>query len=660
MKILSAMGKRRLITLLAILVLPVGSWAQEGGTGETIYVTNFNGGQVLKVVDDGSGNGTTVLNTTAGQLPEGIVVGPDGKIYVFDPDNSNIRRIDPTCEVPCVEIVYTQDEALDPPSGPEGGSFNTNGDLYFNTRGGPETHTGVWKITSAQLKGPLPATPTNVLTAAQTGSTFGEGTTFDLSDNLLVVDASGGRVLRSAPPYTSATPIINEGAGSAPVGVAVNGAGDIFLANNLAHNIVHYGPLGGDPIEVYASFTDPAFYLKFDASGRLYVATTVDAAVGTGKLWRIDPPGGADCEGCVHLVVDFSLVAEADGLNSISTPGVALAPTTFTTAQMPVSPGTTTTFNGNFIKETLVLPGNAVMNGTAFKAASFIQQAPADFNSARLAVVQTQNPNWSGGTTPIPDAAAGTVCIPIAGASGNCVVVRDLCFNSSHNPIIPCDIIAPTAPIQLIYDYNTQVPQPNPALIIADDNQNNWADITTGAIVDCCKISGGTKGINTDTTIVERGGPLPGPADLAIAMIGGVRVETGENLTYFIGVADFGPNPALATVTDTLPPNTTLVSAGFTPESCFDFFGIPICPIVPPANLCIPSADGGSVNCYLGKLAAGNHHNGAIIRITVKVSAFPGTSITDTATVIGVSADPNLKNNTTKWSTKVTAENDKD
>src|SRR5260370_2308662 len=57
------------------------------------------------------------------------------------------------------EIVYAKGDSAGP-SGPEGPSFNTLGDLYFNTRGSPATHTGVWKITTAQLKGTLPVSPT--------------------------------------------------------------------------------------------------------------------------------------------------------------------------------------------------------------------------------------------------------------------------------------------------------------------------------------------------------------------------------------------------------------------------------------------------------------------------------------------------------------------
>ncbi len=457
-------------------------------TGETVYVTNFSGNQVVKVVDDGTGGTVTAINTASGEYPEDIVVGPDGKIYICDSDNNDIRRIDPSTSA-AAEIVYAKGDSAGP-SGPEGPSFNTLGDLYFNTRGSPATHTGVWKITSAQLKGTLPVSPTQVLTAAQTGSTFGEGTTFDAHDNLLVVDATGDRVLRSSPPYTSATAIITSGL-NGPIGVAVSSVGDIFVANDFGRDIVHYGPNGGSQIEVYASFTDPAFYLQFDASDRLYVVTSVDSDPGTGKLWRVDPPGGS---ANTHLVVDFA----GKGLNNIHMIGLGLPATTFTTPQQAIAPGMTTTFkDGTIMDQAVRLPVDVNTGGAFFMTVSFMQVAPAVFNSTRLPA--TGMNTWSGGT-PVP---AGTTCTPIAGTGGNCVVAENLCFDAIRRPIVPCNITAPTTLIQLTSHYKTQSPQPNPALIIASDGQNNWRNITNSFDPSDPIIGGGTRGVNSDEVIAN-------------------------------------------------------------------------------------------------------------------------------------------------------------
>jgi sugar lactone lactonase YvrE len=457
-------------------------------------VTNFTGAQVVKAVDDGSGT-VTAINTASGEQPEDIVVGPDGKIYICDADQNKIRRMNQ--DGTGVEVVY--DRSLNSnsttacaggpcPSGPEGPSFSTKGDLYFNTRGAPATHTGVWKITSAQLSGSLPVTPTNVLTAF---STFGEGTTFGATDNLLVVDSSGGRVLQSTPPYTSATAIIT--GLNVPAGIAVNSAGDIFVSEFGTKQISHYGSGGGSPIGIYATFTDGTgpIYSQFDASDHLYVVTSNDTDAGPGKLYRIDTPGGS---ANTHLVVDFA----GKPLNNIHMIGLGLPATTFTTPQQAIAPGMTTTFkDGTIMDQAVHLPVNVNTGGAFFMTVSFMQVAPAVFNSTRLPAM---GPNtWSGGT-PVP---AGTTCTPIAGTGGNCVVAENLCFDAIGRPIVPCNITAPTTLIQLTSHYKTQSPQPNPALIIASDGQNNWRNITNSFDPSDPIIGGGTRGVNSDEVIAN-------------------------------------------------------------------------------------------------------------------------------------------------------------
>src|SRR6266550_3486688 len=77
--------------VLALALLGTQCWAQTGCggelqppcTGETIYISTFDGHQILKVVDAVNPT-TTVVNTDSTKSPEDLVVGPDGKIYVSD------------------------------------------------------------------------------------------------------------------------------------------------------------------------------------------------------------------------------------------------------------------------------------------------------------------------------------------------------------------------------------------------------------------------------------------------------------------------------------------------------------------------------------------------------------------------------------------------
>jgi hypothetical protein len=429
---------------------------------------------------DGASATATAINTDPPETPEDIVVGPDGKIYICDADQNTIRRMNQDGSL--VETVYSTS-----PAGPEGPSFNTLGDLYFNTRG--PGHTGVWKIPASQLSGTLPATPVNVFTAAQTGSTFGEGTVFDTQDNLLIVDRSGNRVLKSSPPYTTVSTLISSL--NIPIGIAVNSQNDIFVGNNGAGTISHFNSSGGF-VNTYVTFASPdtPVYMQFDASDNLFVATVQDAGAGHGKLWRVPPSGSAT------LVIDLN-TAFGSAL------GLGLPATTFTTAQQPIAPGTTTTFtDGTIIKQTLQLPVDVNMGGAAFMAVSFMQIAPGVFNSTRIPATGATTPNtWSGGTA-VP---AGTTLTPLKGTGGNGIVAEKLCFGPDPGrvAIVPCNIIAPTTLIQLTSVYDTQAPQPIPALIIATDGLNDWANITDFFTSDCCTIGGGSKGLNTDEAIVN-------------------------------------------------------------------------------------------------------------------------------------------------------------
>src|SRR5258708_20779609 len=98
---------KRIFAFFALVSALFGAqcWAQTncGGidqppcaTGETVYVSNFSGNQVVKVVDDGTGGTVTAINTASGEYPEDIVVGPNAKTYICDSHNTAIPPTHPT------------------------------------------------------------------------------------------------------------------------------------------------------------------------------------------------------------------------------------------------------------------------------------------------------------------------------------------------------------------------------------------------------------------------------------------------------------------------------------------------------------------------------------------------------------------------------------
>jgi len=470
-------------------------------TGEAIFISTFGGNEIVKVVDGAPSAATTVINTDATATPEDIVVGPDGKIYICDADQNRIRRMNQ--DGTGLETVYSTN-----PAGPEGPSFNTLGDLYFNTRNAP--HTGVWKIDHTQLN-PIPpggATPVNVVSNAAPpagdGSTFGEGTTFDAQDNLLFVDRSGGKVWRFNASTSTLTAIIT--GLSTPLGIAVDSAGDIFVSNYGTHQLLRYLS-DGTPQGPYVTFAavdcsaacDSPAYLQFDASDKLYLVTNQNSSAQFGKVWRVDPVGTPPSTGTPTLLVDLNARGFASSGAAL---GLGLPATTFTTDRKAVAAGMTTNFtNGNIISQAVQVPPDAMVNDVATMQMSFIQFAPGVFNSTRL--TGTPGNTFSGGNQG-PFSSADTACTPIAGTGGNCMVMEGKCFNSSGMALLTCNMQAVTTLIQLTSHYKTQSPQPIPCFLIADDGANNWANIVDGYDPNDPTISGGTRGTQMDTVICNR------------------------------------------------------------------------------------------------------------------------------------------------------------
>ncbi len=158
-------------------------------------------------------------------------------------------------------------------------------------------------------------------------------------------------------------------------------------------------------------------------------------------------------------------------------------------------------------------------------------------------------------------------------------------------------------------------------------------------------------GNSSSTTITYY---VVGPDDLAIGMFGNLLVKSGTNMTYHIFVVNGGPYAGnLVNVTDTIPAGTSFKSSGYAIDSCtFTKGQPPQCSISPPTNSC------GSVpgSCSIGTLPVWANKNpvGAIVQITVEVSAKPGTIITNKAAVSGVNSNSDVKYTTAQWSTLVT------
>jgi DNA-binding beta-propeller fold protein YncE len=151
------------------------------------------------------------------------------------------------------------------------------------------------------------------------------GVAFDADGNVYVADFGNGRVLKFGPTgallaqFGSAAP--GTGQLSRPRGVAVDGAGDVFVSDFALQRVVEFAPDGsvlrawgkpdGTPGITPAEFAQP-YGLALDGAGALYVADTnyhrVQKFAPTGELLGIitNPSGAVDgrFNSPVGIVVD--------------------------------------------------------------------------------------------------------------------------------------------------------------------------------------------------------------------------------------------------------------------------------------------------------------------------------------------------------------------
>jgi hypothetical protein len=286
--------------LLFILSIAVGI-ASRINAQTTVYVSTGSGHQILKLANaETSSPILTVLCTgSATFVPEDLVVGPDGFIYVANTTASQIWRLNPDAVAACdsstdpgAELIYSGTN----PANPEGPTFvsePTNSsvaslDLLFNTRSGQ----GIWKLPGIASKpfgcGTSCAAPVQVVTGPAANS-VGEGTDIGKKGELLAVDNANGKLFKYSFPFSNtSTPFIS-GINS-PVGVAINTCGDILVATSK--NLGRYNADSGALLDSISPFAgnDKGRFLEVDSSNHIYLVTAQDESGSGGTIWRLDPP----------------------------------------------------------------------------------------------------------------------------------------------------------------------------------------------------------------------------------------------------------------------------------------------------------------------------------------------------------------------------------
>lgn len=470
--------------------------------GEFMYVSTGTGGQILKV--DANSGVVTVLpispTPSCGTAPacdfEGMVIGPDGKIYVADPRDGDVFRLDQTGQN--FETVYSrgscsQDVCAEHPQNPIF-SGSAARDLYFLDPGGNSTND-IFKIAGAGFVGlgGSFAAPSAVIVPDCTNTNsyceLGQGAAFDVSDNLVFDDVPNvlQSVFSSPPPYGTVNEIDSSLSGAA---VALNSnTGQVFIADPSTGNIWQV-PAGDTP---YANITAPdtIAFMAFDATGHLFVVTTaVTEGASNGKVWIIPPGGGTPVE-LADLPTAYAGGDNGLGLNSDNAVGIALPPTQGETQTAPLSSAA-----GSF---TLSWPVGCPTPSIPCLYTFGITYPAGMFPDGGEAVVtpnDTTEAQWALRTPP-GNPFSGTQIAPVAGENGSGVIFSAQCLLSNS----PCPVPNPS----LSYGISTTWKSSQadycslgPGLLKADPiGSDNWVNTLTGCSVVSPDPTYGTKGTST-------------------------------------------------------------------------------------------------------------------------------------------------------------------
>ncbi|MFT6292434.1 MAG: streptogramin lyase, partial [Ilumatobacter sp.] len=288
-----------------------GSVCVAGGINGTI-VTSFNAvdglmnvtcsrqGEVITLAGTGSPGAVNATGTSASfYAPAGVAVDGSGNVYVADYENHLIRKISPAGVVTTLAG-----------DGSSGAVDGTGTSASFNNPGGVAVDgSGYVYVADTDNHLIRKISPSGVVTTlAGTGSSgavdgtgisasfyFPFGVAVDGSGNVYVAD-QGNNLIRKISPSGEVTTFAGTGSSGAvdgtgtsasfsyPYGVAVDGAGNVYVADTSNHLIRKISPSGVvttlagtgssgavDGTGTSASFFDP-YGVAVDGSGNVYVA----------------------------------------------------------------------------------------------------------------------------------------------------------------------------------------------------------------------------------------------------------------------------------------------------------------------------------------------------------------------------------------------------
>jgi len=261
--------------------------------------------------------------------PHGVAVDGSGNIYVADRDNNLIRKISPVGVVSTLagSGIPAYADGMGTAASfnyPHGVAVDHNGNVYVADG---DNHR-IRKISPAGLVSTLAGSGTPAY-ADDTGKAasfyYPFGIAVDGSENVFVADQGNNRIRKISPEGVvstlagSGTPAYADGTGTEasfyyPFGIAVDGSGNVFVADHFNHRIRKISPTGvvstlagsgtpayADSTGIAASFNYPQG-IALDGIGYVYVSDWFN-----NRIRKISP------EGVVSTLAGSGNYAYADG-----------------------------------------------------------------------------------------------------------------------------------------------------------------------------------------------------------------------------------------------------------------------------------------------------------------------------------------------------------
>jgi YVTN family beta-propeller protein len=543
--------------LLVVMCAALPSSAQtETFSGPFAYVTNQLSNSVT-VIDTPTNTVVTTISlcSDCGPEPAGLAVTPDGsRVYVANEGNGTVSVISTSTNT--VSATITLPNICDCSSSPIGVAITPDGSHAYVTDPGNaaidviDTNPGdvgtfntvTTTITAATIISPfsIAITPDGAFAYATEFIQGSDTTTTNVNMISTATNAVGAIAVGNDPSGVAVNPngntvyVTNNTGGTVSLFAAGNanptistitvGTGPYSVAFTPNGTLAYVVNRGGDTVSVITTSTNSV--TTTISSGFCAVGQLVQIAItpnGTDAyVADAEAPGAVGCNQADVISTASNTVTTSVPVGS-SPFGVAIGPATTNTVTVgpfAVAPGTTVNFiDGTFINQKITIPPDANMNGVATMQMSFIQVSPAVFNATRLTGVLGNT--FSGGNQG-PFISPPTTCTVITGTvnNSNCVVMEAKCFTATGTALPTCAITAPTTLITLTTSYETPFPQPTPGFLIADDGENNWANILIAFDAAAFNVNdpimkGGTKSCQEDTVIVNLGGPVtPSPASV--------------------------------------------------------------------------------------------------------------------------------------------------